>query len=162
MCYVCLRTICRRETTIDSLVRRTFARGRHFLQCFSCYSNLSHFPSAGIRRILNFQYVFFWIIHIKRHSHSSPFIRYGAPLRFRRFWAVLNRRCFLNRPHPKPPVLYQGPASESVSSETYITTLIPLISGSFEAVWGGGCFVDYRCQLLPLSALITLSLSIDI
>jgi len=51
-------------------------------------------------------------------------------------------------------LLYPGPASESIihfpstnSSETYITTRIRLIVGSFEAGWGGGCFVD--CYLTP-------------
>jgi len=50
---------------------------------------------------------------------------------------------------------FQVPASESIihfpstnSSETYITTLMPLISGSFEAVWGGGwlvnCYPKYK------------------
>ena len=50
---------------------------------------------------------------------------------------------FFKSSPPKTPSFFPGPASESIihspptnSSETYIT-LIPLISGSFEAVQGG-------------------------
>ena len=51
---------------------------------------------------------------------------------------------------PQTPSFSQGPASESIihspstnsSSETYTTTLITLISGSFEAVCGGGWLVN--------------------
>jgi len=49
-----------------SLVHRTFARERHLL--FLCYCNL---PQPQIR---GFQYSFL-IIHIKRNSSSSLFIR---------------------------------------------------------------------------------------
>jgi len=48
---------------IDSLVRRTFARGRHLL--YFCYCNLLHFPSAGIRRIS---------IRFLDYSHWTKFV----------------------------------------------------------------------------------------
>ena len=55
---------------IGSLVRHTFTRGAPF--AFLCYSNLSHFASAANLRI---SIQFFWIMHIKRNSSSSSFIR---------------------------------------------------------------------------------------
>ena len=48
---------------IDSLVRRTIARGAPF--AFLCYSNLSHFPSAANPRIsIRFFGLFLSLIHI--------------------------------------------------------------------------------------------------
>jgi len=54
---------------IDSLVHRTLARGRHSL--FYAILTCRIFPQPQIH---GFQYVF-WIIHIKRNSSSSSFIR---------------------------------------------------------------------------------------